>query len=101
MAKKRLEAPGLWAGLIEMWLSTLKAANKSAGTIRTRENHLIHLARALQGNPLTVTGDELVQFIAAQNWKPETRKGFTNSVRGFFAWLYVSGRRAVDAVRLV
>ena len=99
MAKKRLQAPENWAGLIEMWLSTLKAANKSAGTIRTRENHLIRLARALQGNPLTVSGETLVSFIAAQNWKPETRKGFTNSVRGFFSWLYVSGRRGDDPAR--
>lgn len=99
MAKKKLEAPELWAALITMWLSTLKAENRSAGTIRTRESHLRHLARALDGNPLTVTGDELVQFIAAQNWKPETRKSFTNSVRGFFSWLHVSGRRADDPAR--
>lgn len=101
MNANRYSAPDDWAGEISGWLATLQAANKSAGTIRTREHHVTRLARALKVSPYEVSGEQLVRFISSQNWKPETRKGFTNSVRGFFDWLKLSEQRPDNPARLL
>lgn len=53
-------------------------------------------ARDLAGSPLTTTTEDLVHWMAAQTWKPESRKGYRNTVHSFFTWMQSTGRRADD-----
>lgn len=37
-----------------------------------------------------------MHWTASQSWKAETRKGYRNTLVGFFRWLHATGRRADD-----
>ncbi len=37
-------------------------------------------------SPYDVTSEDLVHWTASQSWKAETRKGYRNTLVGFFRW---------------
>ena len=58
---------------------------------------MVHLATLLMpSGPEDVTTEQIVQAFARQQWKPETRKAYRNTISSFFRWLHKSGRRADD-----
>lgn len=58
---------------------------------------MVHLAALLMpSGPKDVTTEQIVQVFARQQWKPETRKAYRNTISSFFRWLHKSGRRADD-----
>lgn len=76
---------------------TLRAAGLSAQTIKSRRYKMVHLAALLMpSGPKDVTTEQIVQVFARQQWKPETRKAYRNTISSFFRWLHKSGRRADD-----
>lgn len=50
----------------------------------------------MPSGPKDVTTEQIVQVFARQQWKPETRKAYRNTISSFFRWLHKSGRRADD-----
>lgn len=86
------QAPEAWAQPIEDYLLSLAAAGYRESTLKVRRDHLATMARGLACPPEAVTGDALVTWFGAQRWKPETRKGYRSSARGFFTWAYRTGR---------
>ncbi|MFR4786658.1 MAG: tyrosine-type recombinase/integrase [Bifidobacterium adolescentis] len=93
--RKQFPAPQ-WADDINHWLDSLKAAAYSPATLATRRCQLTALSHALDGSPLDVDNDELVDYFASRSWKPETRKSARNAVVSFFRWLQASGKRDDD-----
>lgn len=58
---------------------------------------MVHLATLLMpSGPEDVTTEQIVQVFARQQWKPETRKAYRNTISSFFRWLHKSGRRSDD-----
>lgn len=58
---------------------------------------MVHLAALLMpSGPEDVTTEQIVQVFARQQWKPETRKAYRNTIASFFRWLRKSGRRNDD-----
>lgn len=58
---------------------------------------MVHLAALLMpSGPEDVTTEQIVQTFARQQWKPETRKAYRNTISSFFRWLHKSGRRSDD-----
>ena len=95
--RNRISAPVPWRESIEGWTDTLKAAGLSAQTIKSRRYKMVHLAALLMpSGPEDVTTEQIVQTFARQQWKPETRKAYRNTISSFFRWLHKSGRRADD-----
>lgn len=94
MATKQ-PAPG-WRESIDKWLASLKAAGYSDQTIKTRRYQVQALSLGLGGSPLDVTVDDIVEWYADHDWKPETRKSSRNAAVSFFGWLKHSGRRVDD-----
>ena len=95
--RNKISAPVPWRKSIEGWTDTLKAAGLSAQTIKSRRYKMAHLAALLMpSGPEDVTTEQIVQAFARQQWKPETRKAYRNSISSFFRWLHKSGRRADD-----
>lgn len=95
MSEKRV-APPQWRDDIDGWLASLRVAGLSEQTISTRRYKMVHVARHVGAGPMDVTGEMLVVWMAAQEWRPETRKAYRNTVRSFFAWMAATGRRADD-----
>lgn len=95
--RNRISAPVPWRRSIEGWTDTLKAAGLSAQTIKSRRYKMVHLAALLMpSSPEDVTTEQIVQTFARQQWKPETRKAYRNTISSFFRWLHKSGRRSDD-----
>lgn len=53
-------------------------------------------ARDLAKTPLEVTAEDMVHWMAAQKWKPESRKGYRNTLSSFYGWMHATGRRGDD-----
>lgn len=95
--RNKISAPVPWRKNIEGWTDTLKAAGLSAQTIKSRRYKMVHLATLLMpSGPKDVTTEQIVQVFARQQWKPETRKAYRNTISSFFRWLHKSGRRSDD-----
>lgn len=95
--RNKISAPVPWRRSIKGWTDTLKAAGLSAQTIKSRRYKMVHLAALLMpSGPEDVTTEQIVQVFARQQWKPETRKAYRNTISSFFRWLHKSGRRSDD-----
>lgn len=95
--RNKISAPVPWRRSIEGWTDTLKAAGLSAQTIKSRRYKMVYLAALLMpSGPEDVTTEQIVQVFARQQWKPETRKAYRNTISSFFRWLHKSGRRSGD-----
>ena len=81
------------------WLKELKAGGLTAGTLKVRASHVHRLLKTF--DPLTVTGDELVDYVAGQAWKPETRRNFRASMRSFFGYMVDHELRVDDPSRFL
>lgn len=95
--RNKISAPVPWRKSINGWTDTLRAAGLSAQTIKSRRYKMVHLATLLMpSGPEDVTTEQIVQAFARQQWKPETRKAYKNTISSFFRWLHKSGRRSDD-----
>ena len=95
--RNKISAPVPWRKSIEGWTDTLRAAGLSAQTIKSRRYKMVDLAALLMpSGPEDVTTEQIVQVFARQQWKPETRKAYRNTISSFFRWLHKSGRRSDD-----
>ena len=95
--RNKISAPVPWRKSINGWTDTLRAAGLSAQTIKSRRYKMVHLATLLMpSGPEDVTTEQIVQAFARQQWKPETRKAYRNTISSFFRWRHKSGRRSAD-----
>lgn len=95
--RNKISAPVPWRKSINGWTDTLRAAGLSAQTIKSRRYKMVHLATLfMPSGPEDVTTEQIVQAFARQQWKPETRKAYRNTISSFFRWLHKSGRRSDD-----
>lgn len=95
--RNKISAPVPWRESINGWTDTLRAAGLSVQTIKSRRYKMVHLAALLMpSGPEDVTTEQIVQVFARQQWKPETRKAYRNTISSFFRWLHKSCRRSDD-----
>lgn len=61
------------------------------------------IARAVRetGDPVTVTGDDLIGWLGSKSWAPETRRAYRAALRSFFAWMQATGRRRDNPAGLI
>jgi len=90
------DEPSAWSRVVDEFETALRAAGRSAGTIRLRRIQLANLARQCP-DPWAVSGDDLVTWLAEPSWSPETRKSCRAGVRTFYAWAARTGRMAGDS----
>lgn len=75
-----------WMEAVEGFLAHERAGGKRTQTNQQRRHHLHHLARRVTVGPWAVTADVLLDYFAAQDWMPETRRGRRTSLERFYAW---------------
>lgn len=77
----------LWDDAITGWTTWLRASGSPETTIGLRSYHLNRVAdEVTRRGPWSVTGDDLVEWLAAQSWKPNTRRAYRASLRAFYRW---------------
>jgi integrase len=61
-------------------------------TVEQRRFQLGHLAEAnLRRSPWSVRPDDLLAWLDAQDWQPETRKSYRAALRSFYGWAHGAG----------
>ena len=89
----------MYADVLDAYLVHLTAAGRAPTTIRLRRFHLERIFAWLGHDPLAATEGELIDYMAANDWAPETRKSWRASIRGFYQWAEETERIEVDPSR--
>ena len=83
---------GSWGTELGRWVIYMTAAGIPATTIGLRRHHVTRLAVGLpRTTPATLTLDALEGWLAAQRWKPNTRRSYRSTLRSFYNWAMASG----------
>lgn len=85
-----------WAEAIRAYLTAQRSAGAPSTTCATRRQHLQHLARRVNAGPWSLTGAELREYMSAQTWKLETRRGRRTTFRSFYSWAHEEGLTPVN-----
>lgn len=90
-----------WKTLCTKWRQYMSATRQAKGTIELRLYHLGRLAEAFPEGPWSVTFEELVEWLASHDWKPETARTYRASFRAFWSWLMATGRATASPAHLL
>lgn len=86
-----------WSDTITHYCRDLQAAGRSPATIVTRRRWVQLLASAMPGSdPATITQDDVMGWMADNQWMASTRRSVRQSLRSFFGWMHDSGLRSDD-----
>ncbi|WP_235432534.1 tyrosine-type recombinase/integrase [Nostocoides japonicum] len=70
------------------WVTWLQASGTPTTTIGLRRYYVVRLIRHFPNRELrTLTTSDLLAWLAAQNWSPNTRKAARSALRNFYGWL--------------
>lgn len=87
----------LWTHPVDSWLTAQRAVGRTAGTLKTRAEHLRWLTTwAGDRSPWSLTTGDLLAFMGSKKWARETRRGVRSSLRTFYAWAHGSGLTATN-----
>jgi integrase len=92
---------GDWRTLVVQWEGWLRAAGRPDTTIELRSYHIRRLGTETSLDPWTLTVDDLVAWLAAHSWAPETRRSYRASLRSFYSWAQATGRRPDSPAHLL
>lgn len=84
-----VQPPAAWLPWLDLFVAEQNAAHRSPASIRTRMHHLTQFARAHpDSTPLTVTRDQLREWVGDRGRKPRTAHSIRSTMRVFFGLLY-------------
>ena len=86
---------------LDSWTLWLRAAGRPSTTIQLRTYHVERVFGDLGVDPWVVETEELVVYLAEQDWAAETRRSYRASLRSFYAWAQATGRRADSPAHLL
>lgn len=88
--------PGMadtWAEWLGAWIVHQKAAGAPRTTIRVRRDHILQLcSQQRRRSPGSLTTKDLAEWMAGQDWAPNTLRSVRSSLRAFYAWAALDGR---------
>lgn len=93
---RALPIPAEWVLPIGEYLAYSKAMGKRPQTIRTFDERLSQLARAVPVGPYDVEHEHLMDILATCTWAPATRRARVQTWRGFWGWSIDVGRTNVN-----
>jgi len=89
----------MWQADLDGFVQYLHAAGRAPTTIRLRQMHLERAFVWIAAPPLEVTDGQLLAYLAANDWAPETRKSVRASLCGFYGWAVKTERLMIDPSR--
>lgn len=86
---------------IKAWGRWMRAAGRPETTIGLRTYHVRRVMAEIEVSPWELTTEQLVDYLAASRWAPETRRSYRASLRGFYGWARATGRRSDSPADLI
>lgn len=83
-----------WGKALDCYTDYLRAKESTYRTIQSRLGYLRRI-RAI-GQVEEITSEQVLAWVAKQDWKPETRHSCYCALRGFFQYLFQSGHLDYD-----
>lgn len=80
-----------WIEPLERWEEWMCAADRPPTTQYLRNYQLRRYAFD-HGDPWSATTDDLVAWIAHQDWASETKRSYRAALRSFYTWAHLTGR---------
>lgn len=80
-----------WHDALAAWRNELQASGASNGTIRLYQHYLLRWSRACD-RPDAATHDTLIEWLAVEHWRPETRKSARTALQSFYGWAHRTGQ---------
>jgi integrase len=74
----------------------MRAADTALGTIEQRRYHVSRMSIEVRATPTSLTGQQLVDWIASHHWAPNTRRAYRGSLRAFYSWAMATGLVSVS-----
>lgn len=87
--------------VVAAWTTWLRTAGRPDTTIGLRTYHVARIMREIETDPWSLTTQQLVDYLGAQDWAPETRRSYRASLRVFYDWAQATGRRTDNPARLL
>jgi integrase/recombinase XerC len=92
----------VWNDMIRDWMSWLQAGGISTEGQKLRQYQLTRIAQELKHlDPMTVTSDNLADWMSPHDWSRETLRSYRSALRSFYGWAHASGRMDSDPARLL
>lgn len=93
---RKLSVPREWDGPLRQYLDNCRIRGLRPQSIRSFEDRLAHLARRVNVAPFRLSKEQLIAYLASQNWAPETRRSRLQTYRGFWNWAVQAGHTDFD-----
>lgn len=85
-----------WAALLDAFAVESRARGNRRATIRARRYHCYAFAAASGLDPAQVTRDDLIGWLASEQWAPATRRAVRSTLAQVFGFGYVFGWLATN-----
>lgn len=84
-----------WDQRVTQWANWLKAGNTSPETIKLRKYQLGRIVKTFKfNNPADLEAQQLIDWLASQDWSNETRRSMRAALRSFYTWMQDEGHRS-------
>lgn len=87
--------------VISTWTTWMLAAGLATETVALRRRHVTRVLHEMRVPWAEITVDDLVAYLGARDWSPNTRRSYRASLVVFFEWARSSGLRADNPAALV
>lgn len=84
-----------WDAAVSDYTVSMRAANRSPGTIRLHQHYLRRVRVSVRA-PWAATTDQLTAALAVPRWSAETRKSARGTIVAFYTWGCRTGRIPVN-----
>lgn len=92
---------GTWELDLVAWERHMRAAGQPETTIGMRTYHVRRMAREIALPMSVIVLDDLTGWLAAQDWRPNTRRSYRSSLRTFYSWAMATGRAVHSPAHLL
>jgi len=90
-----------WQRALTDWMAWLRAAGRPETTMYLRGYQIGRLAQDSPVDPFDVSARDLLAWLAAHQWSPESRRSYRSSLRSFYTWAHTSGQMGHNPAALL
>lgn len=96
-----LPTPAAWLDPLHKFTLWMRASDYPLSTQDKRHYHLRRFAKTSGLDPYDVTTGDLIAYLGAHKWKPQTKRSHRATLRAFYSWAYACAAISTDPAALL